>query len=54
MERMLAALELVPAQEGSAWQRKTYMAIVEHSPSVVTGLEDAVEEASLHVIRGKW
>jgi hypothetical protein len=35
-------------------QPGSYVAIVEHSPLVVSGIPHAREEASLHVIRGKY
>jgi len=32
----------------------TYIAIVEHSPLVITGVPHGAEEASFHVIRGRY
>jgi hypothetical protein len=45
LEAMVSSVAAGPA-------RSSYIAIVEHSPLVITGLGKAREEASLHVIRG--
>jgi hypothetical protein len=55
LERVLASLggskqTLVNAQQ----EPRTFVAIVEQSPEVVFGLETVEEEASFHVIVGKW
>ncbi len=33
---------------------RSYLAIVQQSPEVRLGLEDVVQTASFHVVRGQW
>ncbi|MCH8046597.1 MAG: hypothetical protein IID44_23060 [Planctomycetes bacterium] len=39
---------------GGQMDRRSYVAIVDRSPEVELGLESAQEEASFHVIVGRW
>ncbi|MFC1596945.1 hypothetical protein ACFL5Q_03260, partial [Planctomycetota bacterium] len=48
LETSLAAVRTRPLEPGS------YLAVVDGSPEVVLGVASAREEASLHVILGKW
>ena len=36
------------------WGNGSYVAITEHGPEVVFGLEDVTESSSFHVVRGVW
>jgi len=56
LERVLAALggSKTAIANTQNHQPKTYVAIVDRSPEVVFGLESVQEEASFHVIVGKW
>ena len=46
----------VPLHLGASLPLKpgSYLAIVDRSPEVVLGVSSAREEASLHVVLGKW
>jgi hypothetical protein len=36
------------------WRRRTYVAVTATGPEVELGVEGAREEASFHVVVGKW
>lgn len=44
----------VDGHRPSEWPNRTYVAVTEISPEVELGVDGAIEEASFHVIVGKW
>jgi hypothetical protein len=36
------------------WRRRTYVAVTANGPEVELGVEGAREEASFHVVVGRW
>jgi hypothetical protein len=53
-ERLMKALTIVPSSSGSAWQTEMYVAIANSPAGIDLGVADAREEASLHLIVGRW
>ncbi len=54
LERAIASLRSPHGGDGALATRGSYAAIVEQSPEVELGVESAREEASFHVILGRW
>jgi hypothetical protein len=53
-ERVMTSLTVVPASPDSGWRKKMYVAIASPPAGIDLGVADAREEASLHVIVGRW
>jgi hypothetical protein len=54
LEQSLAAFDASGTNAMAAWSPGSYVAIVQQSPEVVLGIPAAREEASFHVIFGRW
>jgi hypothetical protein len=53
-ERIMKSLTIVPSIPGSGWQRRMYVAVARPPSGIELGVADAREEASLHLIVGRW
>ena len=53
LERSIATISR-SVEEGGPWTPKTYLAITETAAPGTLGVEGASEEASFHIIMGKW
>ncbi len=51
---MEAQLEAINAPVVNAWENGGYIAVTDRGVELDVGLDDADEESSFHVIRGKW
>ncbi|QEG35518.1 hypothetical protein [Bythopirellula goksoeyrii] len=51
METQIAAISSAISQ---GWNPRTFVAITEHGMDLSLGLADVTEDASFHVVRGKW